>query len=236
MIGQTNERKNYKYGNVISALEVCVATGGWQIIQQKHQPEFVLFPNCSGSIVWQVLSEKGLQRALVWQGVSVLVFSSVHFLPDTRCSEAHAPEFTITNWYETKGCGSSGVRFALILHSKKEVEPHEGWLAISLHVSAAYRVSQILVLILLAIHTVNTKRRCRKTKDSIRAAQSLVYGELMIGRPTLMSERREILSHSGANSHLHCIAETWTMSELIAPTHVGRHEQWLTVNIFRLST
>lgn len=53
-------------------------------------------------------------------------------------------------------------------------------------------MSLIFVLILLSIHTVNMKRRrYRKTEVS---AQSLLYGELMIGRPILMSARREILS------------------------------------------
>ena len=87
------------------------------------------------------------------------------------------------------------MRTALILCSKEEVQPHEGWLPISLHVSASCRASLIFVLILLAVHTVNMKRRrYRKTEGSIRPAQSLLYGELMIGKPTLMSVRREILS------------------------------------------
>jgi len=41
--------------------------------------------------------------------------------------------------------------------------------------SAAFRLSLIFMFILLAIHTVNMKRRrYRKTEDSIRAAQSLL--------------------------------------------------------------
>lgn len=51
------------------------------------------------------------------------------------------------------------------------------------------------MLILLVIHTVDMKRRrYRKTEYSIRPAQSVLYGELMIGRLTLMSEGREMLS------------------------------------------
>lgn len=122
------------------------------------------------------------------------MFSTVPFLPDSGCSEAHAPKDTITHWHQTNGCGSSAVRFALIPLSKGDVEPHEGWLAISLHVLAACGVSQVFVPIFE--HTVNMKRRrYRKTEDSIRPAQSLLYGELMIERPTLMSKmRREIVS------------------------------------------
>lgn len=58
--------------------------------------------------------------------------------------------------------------------------------------SAACWVNLIFLLILLSIHTVNMKRRrYRKTEDS---AQSLLYGELMIGRPALMSVSRGTLS------------------------------------------
>lgn len=192
VIGQTNGRKNYKYENVISGSEVWVATEGWQIIQQKHQHEFVLFPSCSRDIFG---FKKGSQRPLVWQGVAVLAFSSVRFLPDTGCWGAGAPKDAIAPCHRTKGCGSSGVRFALSPCSKEKLEPREGWLAPSLRVSAACRASLVSVLVLLAVHTVNMeRRRCRKTEISIRPAQSLLYRELMIGRATLMSARREILS------------------------------------------
>lgn len=152
-----------------SSSEVWASTERWQITQQEHQHKFVLFRNCSGGAFWQVFSENGLQGSSVWQGVAVLVFSTVPFLPDTGCSETHAPKDTITHWHRTNGCGSSAVRLALIPLSKGEVEPHEGLLAISLHMSAACGVSQVFVLILLAVHTVNMKRRrYRKTEDSIR--------------------------------------------------------------------
>lgn len=153
VIGQTNGRKNYKYENATSGSEVWVATEGWQIVQQKHQHEFLLFPSCSRDVFWQGLSEKGLQTPLVWQGVAALAFSSLHFLPDTGCWEAHAPKDTIAPCHRTKGCGSSGVRFALSPCSEEKLEPHEGWLALSLRVWATCRANLVSVLVGLADHS-----------------------------------------------------------------------------------
>lgn len=161
-----------------------------QIFQQIHQHEIFLFPNCFRGVFWQVLSEKRLQGSLVWQGVSVPVFPPVPFLPDPGCSEAHGFKDTIPHRHQM-GVVAQVWGLCLFCVQGKKLSHVKSDNA-RFHVSAACWVSLIFVLILLSVHTVNMKRRrYRKTEDS---AQSLLYGELMIRRPILMSARREILS------------------------------------------